>query len=331
MKQLILSLIILLSYVDTSNAQVLILSDQNDGVRYLSQDDFDGFYDRVNAREIAIQLKNDSLDLTDREVAVEKYLASYQDEVVSVNENEALKLNTLFAKIFESVNKLNEQLLPDTIRIIVVNGNHYGASTFFTRGHAIVTSRSSLANMPAEAFEHVMYHEVSHIISRYHPQLRDELYGHLGFQKIDKPLLILKDFYERMLYNPDGVKIDYAISLQMEDSTDQLFVPIIFTTADHFTPSKPAFFGYLNFQLLPIDPVNNSYFLRDLESCKSLNVGHTMKKYFERITMNTQYIIHPDELLADNFLYLFHPEATNVELDQPLLSNLRNSFGSYEN
>ena len=330
MNKIILLIASFLALGSTLSSQTLILCDKGQGISYLSTDPMDGFYDRVTSLEIAIQLKNDSLDLTDRAGAIDNYRSSYNDEVVSINEIEAETLKSMFTGMFKSINTINDELLPDTIRMILVNGNHYGASTFFTRGNAIIASRASLADMDPTNFERVMYHELSHVIARFHPTLKDELYGHLGFEKIDASIMIERDFYDRILYNPDGVKIDYAIPLMMPDSNELFFVPVIFTMADHFDSKNPTFFSYLNFQLIPIDKVGDVYFLRNLAASSELNMGYVMKQYFETITMNTQYIIHPDELLADNFMYLFRAEEENKDLDMRLLNSIQNSLSSFQ-
>ena len=317
--------------VNIISAQTLVLCDKAEGATYLRQDKWDGYYDRVNTLEISIQLKNDSLDLTDRESALKKYRNSYEQEVLSMNVDESEKLSILFKELFTKINKLNTKLLPDTIRLIIVKGDHYGQSTFFTRGNAIITSRASLANMAPINFKNVMYHELSHIISRYQPKLREELYNHLGFIKTAEPIMILSDFYRSILFNPDGVQMDYAIPLLMADSTELLFVPLIYTKAKHFNPKTQAFFGYLNFQLMPIDKMGDVYFMRDIKDVEQLDMGHIMKKYFEQITMNTQYIIHPDEILADNFMYLFRSPEENAKLDSNLLAVLHKSFSTFQN
>ncbi len=313
------------------SAQVLIFSDREDGARYLSQDKMDHYFEKVNPIELAIQLNDQDMDLTDRDAAVTQYIESYQDEVLSITNKEKQILESLMRWLIEACNEFNEQLLPDTIRMIVVKGNHYGESTFFTRGHAIVTSRASLEHMPAHAIRHVMLHELFHIISRYNAKLRLELYGHVGFHKIDNSLLFRKDFYEKILYNPDGVALEYGINLMMKDSSTVKFIPVISTKANHYDVSKPTFFEYINFQLYPLDPVGDQYFVRSPEACESLDMTHLMGAFFNRITMNTQYIIHPDEILADNFMYLFRSEKENKELDQSLLNNIKNSIISYEN
>ncbi len=311
-------------------SQTLVLCSAEQGRSYLSQDPFDGYYDKVNPLEIAIQLKDPEMHKKSREEAIKAYRASYEKEVLEINEDEAKKLREMFAKLFANCQELNKNLLPDTIRLIMVEGNHYGASTFFTRGNAIVLSRSSLASMPTESFEDVMYHELFHIVSRYHPSLRTELYAHLGFEYIDGPIWIEQSFFKKMLYNPDGVSSDHGIELQMEDSSLLTFIPIISASADAYSTDRSSFFQYLHFQLYPLDPVSNGHLLRSPKECEKLNYNHIMNAYFERITRNTNYIIHPDELLADNFLYLFRSEEDNKELDQNLLNAIRTTLKDYK-
>jgi len=311
--------------------QTLILADKENGATYLSMDQFDGFYDKVNPLEIAIQLKDTALHEANVEDARAIYKASYESEVLDIPAVIKEQLTTMFEEMFQKCNALNDELLPDTIQLIMVAGNHYGASTFFTRGNAIAFTEQSIKMMPEKSFKHVMYHELFHIISRYRHDLRDQLYQLVGFEQLDGPIWIDKSLYSRILYNPDGVSMEHGIPLMMPDSTTSYFIPVIAANDNQYRPNKIEFFSYLDFKLYPVRETESGYFMSTFEEVNEMPVAYIMKKFFERITMNTQYIIHPDEILADNFMYLFRTEEENAELDQALLKNIKTTIETYNN
>lgn len=311
-------------------SQTVILCDQASGAAYLSEDPTDNYYDMVNSLELAIQLKNDTLHTLSDAEAIEIYRASYNTEVLTMNDAEKEKVSAIMQDCIDNVNKLNDALLVDTIRMIMVEGKHYGVTTFFTRGNSIVFSQGSLNNMPEPMFQSVMYHELSHIISRYHTELKDELYGTFGYEILDKPALLLSSFERQLLYNPDGVQCKHFIELDLGEEGKQKFVPLISTRAPAYNPKAPTFFQYLHFQLYPIDDMGDVYFVRDPALCDDLDQSKIMAAYFARITNNTQYIIHPDEILADNFVYLFRSEEENAKLDQKLHLAIKNLYSAYK-
>lgn len=324
-----ISLFIFLLLSVCVQAQTLVLCDKEAGAAYLSQDPTDGYYNMVNPLEIAIQLKNDTLHTVSEEEAIARYRASYADEVLDMTDDEKTKVTTIMNECIEKVNALNDRLLTDTIRMIMVKGDHYGISTFFTRGDAIAFSKQSLNNMPDDALGAVMFHELSHIISRYNTALKNDLYKTFGFEEMEKPAMMLTSFERQVLYNPDGVAARHYIELMIDDKPMK-FVPIISTTAHAYNPKAPTFFQYLHFQLYPLDDMGDVYFVRDPAACESLDYKKIMAAYFGRITNNTQYIIHPDEILADNFLYLFRSEEENEKLDQDLHGAIKQLYTDFK-
>ena len=322
--------IILIVTVSLTDAQVLHLSSKDDGINYLSKDPLDGYYDKVTSLEIAIQLKDTSLHRASRTEAITAYRRSYQNEVLEFTEKETKRLSEIMTPLLNKCRELNNHILPDTIRMILVDGTHYGTTTFFTRGHAIVTSREALRTMPEDIYSHVMLHELSHIMTRYNPELREDLYGHFGFYKIDQSILISREMYDRVFYNPDGVSLHYGIDLFMPDSIVVTFIPLITSNKNQFELESPGFFNYIHFQLYPLDKVDDVYFVRTPDKMENMDMQSIMKRFFEKISMNTQYIIHADEILADNFMYLFRSEEENAKLDHELLNNIRNTIENYK-
>jgi len=154
-----------------------------------------------------------------------------------------------------------------------------------------------------------MLHEIFHIYSRYNPEKRKALYELIGFKNIGDPTLLkmnppLKD---RVLLNPDGVNYAVAIDLKLEDGEQVRAIPIIYSQQDGYIENQDAFFSYLGFNLFPIHPpLSRLIQVQSNQKGQSkLNIA-TLSDFRRQIRNNTDYIIHPDEILADNFMFLIN-------------------------
>ena len=65
------------------------------------------------------------------------------------------------------------------------------------------------------------------------------------------------------------------------------------------------FFDYLDFNLYPIQPPYSRLIKVECQNDGSsrLNINE-ISGFYEQIQRNTTYIIHPDEILADNFVFM---------------------------
>ena len=110
---------------------------------------------------------------------------------------------------------------------------------------------------------------------------------------------------QRVLLNPDGVNYAQAITLKTNEKESLMAIPIILTNTFEFKPERPQFFSYIQFDLYEIRPPYSR-----LIKVVSNNDGSNKQQlsshpdFHRQIRDNTGYIIHPDEVLADNFIYL---------------------------
>jgi len=99
------------------------------------------------------------------------------------------------------------------------------------------------------------------------------------------------------------MNMDYAVQLKGSDGEQKLAMPFLISNKPYYSSSIPTFFAYLKFDLYPLETLNNgsALLVSDL-------VGNTVlppemqNDYFAHIGDNTQYVIHPDEIMADNFM-----------------------------
>jgi hypothetical protein len=145
------------------------------------------------------------------------------------------------------------------------------------------------------------------VYSRLNPAKRAKLYQLIGFKTVGLNQLDMPaSLAERVLYNPDGVDFAQKIDLTLADGSKISAIPIIYAKTPGYKPGIEEFFGYLEFNLFKIEPTaNNRYKVVVKEDGYSsvLNL-ESLTDFFKQIRDNTGYIIHPDEVLADNFSFI---------------------------
>lgn len=313
-----------------SSQHVHIMSAEETG-HYSTRDSIDHFFDRVQPLEVSIQLKDSAIIHLDQAKASRKLREamrkqginpdSAQNQILRSAMKEALRLSSPY---------LNDYPLNDTTRIGIIQGDLYGPSVFYTREYGIYVPAPMIQNQGKDLLTRVLIHEIFHIQSRMYPDLQERLYAHLGFQKLEHPVKYPKTFLARTILNPDGTDWDYYIPLTLNDK-DVLAFPLIVSANPHFNPENSDFFSYVKFQLFPIEMKKGMYHINYGENYDGLE-KKWMQPFFETITDNTNYIIHPDELMADNFVFLTQWLDDGVppeKMSQPGKELLRKLAGEY--
>lgn len=299
--QVPLSTSIQLTFLDSAQAASRIIQDQKES-----------FFEQINILDMSIQMKTNFPEAFPRDSVLYLYKKSLQAEVLSFSKEEKIFIEKTIAAIYtNSFFNLNNYL--DTpITFIKVSGKHYGASAYYTRENCIIIPQDELLDPDAADFKKVIIHELFHIYSRYHPAKRRMLYEVIGFKSIGpvRHLQITPALRERILLNPDGINYAYAIELNRE-TEPYLAIPLIVASSSFFDPQQPLFFDYLQFELYKIQaPYSRLIKVLSTNEGKSLIHYNEEQDFRKQIGDNTDYIIHPDEVLADNFILLLKGEAS---------------------
>jgi hypothetical protein len=273
----------------------------------------DHFFERVTLTEMEIQMKTEK-HYTNREECVKDYIAFMKNDVEHFTEEEISKITPVMNEINEMLEKVNPALIHQDIILIKTKANHYGSSVYYTRENKIIIPNNEIRNFNATAFKEVMLHELFHILSRYNPELRDKLYQLIGFSPVNGPIIYPESLGKRKLLNPDGTT-DYLIKLKNKDGENIIAYPLITANEDHYTKSKKAFFNYLDFHLYQLIPGEDNVYSIKLNEDQSTTIPfEKIPSFFASIKDNTNYIIHPDEIMADNFIYTITYLADKKEL-----------------
>ncbi len=280
----------LVTFLDSIKAADAIINDDTDSLFY-----------KINAAEMQIQMKENFLPGITEDVMRQKYIEFTKAQVSDWTGEEMDQMLELFREVKDLCDAVSPRIFPGNIRLIKGKPKAYGDDAYFTRGYNIFVPESIFPIVDKERQLPVLLHEVFHIISRYNEPLRNDLYKLIGFVKLDKPVIINDLLKIMVLCNPDGMSVQYAAEIETGDGP-LYAMPFITSSNAKFKPDKPNYFDYLVFDLFTIGDYGNHYKIQCDIHGKSVTPLSKLPGYFTNIKDNTQYIIHPDEIMADNFM-----------------------------
>jgi len=245
---------------------------------------------------------------TDRYVSSEEFLAFITGEVIAWEHEER-------ARVAAVVDRVRERLrpwplrLPAEILMVQTTGREEGGAAY-CRENAIVLPRPLVASgrpggvRPGPPLEHLLLHELFHILSAHDRSLRDRLYRSIGFSRWGE-VALPADLAARKITNPDAPIVEHAVEIELEGKPVAV-MPILLADAPRYPATGGrVFFEHLQFRLLVVerDP-EGGVVLQLLQGRPQLVDPRAAPGYHEKIGRNTGYIIHPEEVLADNFALL---------------------------
>jgi hypothetical protein len=133
--------------------------------------------------------------------------------------------------------------------------------------------------------------------------LRSELYRLIGFETCP-PITLPASLADRKITNPDAPLVDCTIELKGSDRT-YVAAPILYASADKYdAKAGGSLFKYLTFRLMVVERHEGAWRPALKENQAVVIDPRKEPAFFDSIGNNTNYIIHPDEILADNFVHL---------------------------
>jgi len=252
----------------------------------------DDFVQALSPFDRAARLK------TDRDVSEKEYLDFVGRNVLAWEPEET---NRITAQLRRAGSKLARWHLPFPAVIVLVKttGQEEGHASY-TRQNAVILPQNELKSANLEG---TLIHELFHVLSRHNPELRKRLYAVLGF-KPTGAIELPPELERRKITNPDGVDPGWFITVTNRGRA-QPAVPILYASADRYDPATGGeFFNYLVFKLLAVTNDGGHWKPDSRDGQPQLLEPGKTDGYLEQVGRNTQYIIHPDEILADNFVSL---------------------------
>jgi len=246
---------------------------------------------------------------TNKDISEETYLRFVAANVLGWTNDEKALVESALLDLRPRLTALSLSW-PETIYLVKTTGNEEGGAAY-TRGNAIVFPHTVLAQGHKESLRKTISHELFHILTRNNAVLKEKLYAAIGFQRCGEVAFPSK-LKAIKITNPDAPKNDHCIRLRVAD-TPAWAVPILFSRTAKYDASRGGeFFHYMQFQFLLVegkDAAVPSTVTYDDANFRLVGVNR-VAGFFEQVGRNTDYIIHPEEILADNFSLLIRGEES---------------------
>jgi hypothetical protein len=181
----------------------------------------------------------------------------------------------------------------------------------YTRGHAIMLPES-VASLPATDSRRAYFllaHEVFHVLSRTDPLLRDDLYALLGFRTVDG-FEYPAELEARRISNPDAFEYLHTLTVQAGSASVDVMPVIQSLLPLNEVIQLPNFFDAVDIVLLSVDAGTGEALRDGNGDLIKYNFGNT--DWVPLLLRNSPFIIHPEEVIADNFATLMEWRSDGV-------------------
>jgi hypothetical protein len=246
------------------------------------------------------------------DVSEDELLDFLAEQAIPWTEEEMARIRAAVSSIQRRLGTL-EPPWPEVIHLIKTTGKEESGAAY-CRPAAVILPQQILDGRNDEQLERLLVHELFHVLSRHDAELRRKLYAIIGFDTC-APIPVPETLADRKITNPDGPLLDSVIRLKTDDDT-LYATPILFALRDYDPQREKSLFRYLQFRLLVVaqSPQGWQAVVDDGGEPQLLEPRST-RSFLEQLGENTNYIIHPDEVLADNFVHLL--------MDTPMLPTPR--------
>ncbi len=273
-----------------NQTKVTLIKGQEAGEILAADDDYTT---QLSAFDYASKFKSNSP--LNYEQRLEKYLPSVKGWT-----------STQEATLKETVEEVNRLLagrtlnLPDEITIIFENGKIEGGAAY-TRGSSIIFPTNRVNGFNTGLTE-LFIHELFHVYSRNNKDKREAMYGIIGYKKCDA-LVMPDEIKELTIANPDAPDNNYYLTCTYNED-EIAFIPIIYSKEAYDIDSNESFFKYLNDDMLAVEITGTTASALRKDEALVIVKKHELDNFYEQIGNNTSYTYHPEETIADNFVFL---------------------------
>ncbi|RPI01265.1 MAG: hypothetical protein EHM72_06915 [Calditrichaeota bacterium] len=285
------------------------------------------FISNLTSLDVSLRLKkdyvqNDTLDFRS------DYLSFHRRQMRDWKGCEIKYLKKRLRHSSMMLDSIAPAVMPDTLYMIRTTGDQE-FNAFYTVKKAIIFPgliRTSSALFCSRYFrrliEDILNHEIFHIFSRYHPEIRPKLYAIFGFNQIDH-LLLHPDLRDRLITNPDDHDLRYKIELP-DSIAGRAVDYCLLLYSKHptwcgytdFSARVNVLLEYLDPKLHPLKYIDGSWTSVLNEEGKPLLFDvAVVPQFYKKIGMPLRDPISAEEIAAKSFTILLHtvryPEALN--------------------
>lgn len=269
-------------------------ADRNEAAQILGTRD--AFVKALGPFDRSVRLK------TKGAASAEELLEFMSDQARSFNAQEKERLTTRIESIRAKLKKVDVNVpFPEQI-VLVKASQRLEHGLAHCRGSAIILPDTRSA-LKSSRLEHLLAHELFHILTTAHPELQRELYTVVGFRPCPG-VSFLGELKPRKITNPDAFGLNYCAKLEYKDSPVYA-CPVLLSHTSTYEPSRnPGLMSYANLKFLVVERNGDSWACRREDGSPMVLDRSEVSGYLDKVGRNTGYIIHPEEVLAENFAFI---------------------------
>ena len=226
-----------------------------------------------------------------------RFLEFMQGTVLDWTEEERRQLRPLIARLDRFLWGINRKRSAKILLVRVDAALENGVP--HTRANGIILPKNDFTT---EQLTYVVTHETFHVLTREDGGLKERLYGAIGFRRCER--IEIPESVSRMrVTNPDAVENRHTIAVRYRGKAVEA-MPFLRFKSDKFD-TRSGFLGNARVAWLLVDRERADCRVRDGSAAEAEGAPEELQGLFEQIGRNTQYLAHPEEILADNFVQLF--------------------------
>jgi hypothetical protein len=262
------------------------------------------------------------------EVSAQDYAQFCRQNVLDWTDAERTKMLAAMKALAARLKPYARWMPPEVLIIKTSGDEDYGIA--YTRGNAIVIESHQRRGY---ASPDLLAHELWHVISRHQTALRDEMYAVIGFHYCG-PLRWTAPLDRLHITNPDCPLNRHAIKVKYKGQ-EYMAMPIMYSRTERFgIDVHNNLNAFMETRLLLVKPE-----ISGSGVAAAMNNGEPMllkfddvRNFRQQVGFNTNYLVHPEEIIADNFEILVEgitprsPEVTD-KLKKVLLSQRPDETG----
>lgn len=235
--------------------------------------------------------------------------ASQQAQAWTAEEKTVLEERILGIK--DKIDALGLKLeFPEEILLIKSTMDEEGGAVSYTRENYIVVR--GLVN------ESFLIHELFHILTRFKPEIRSELFETINFTESNR-ITYPEGIRDLVITNPDAPFLEHTITVEIDGESEE----VVFILVSEEEWDGGSFFTYLKQRLMFVGGAANekqATLVDDMPVLRNFAAATDLK---QKIGTNTDYTLHPEEILAEHFVMLVLeqevPEPSYIEAMKVIL------------
>ena len=295
------------SIIELQAGTKIVFVDVNEAQKLLAAKD--EFIQSLAPFDRSIRLK------TEKPVSQEEFINFVSKQAMEWTGSEIVRIE----EVIESAARKLEPFklkFPRTILLIKTTGAEEGNAAYCRRNAIILPGNmiapQSISFRQGMAFmqnnnnanlEHIIIHELFHIYMIHNPELKEKFYGIINFKKCNI-IELPRKLREAEITVPELPKNEYYIELQYKGDVIDA-IPVIMFPRYNLKNGNDFSRCLDESKLLVIEKSDDRWIYKHEDNNEPILLNfNDVPDYYKKTGANTDYVIHPEEILAENFVLL---------------------------